>query len=92
MTTKSAIIPFTICRKNWLLCFVVIAVFFAKFINTTGGIDKLLLAREKRVALRTYFNSDIAYRCASFKLVTACASHSSRFIVRMNSLFHFIPP
>lgn len=91
MIVLADIIPFTINNVSWLFCgFVIIAVFFEKFIHTTGRVDQFLFAGEEWMALRTNFNGDVANSGVSLKLVAAGASHSCHIIVRMNSFFHFI--
>jgi hypothetical protein len=62
----------------------------AEFLNATGGVHDLLLAGVKRMALRTYFNREIAASSgAGFELVTAAASNADFFVSWMDFWFHF---
>ena len=77
----------TLCRR--LLCCVTSSV---ELINTSAGINKLLLTGKERMALRAnfylyfLFASRICGTC-SYAL-TASASDSNFFVLRMDSLFH----
>jgi hypothetical protein len=53
-----------------------LGVFLAEFFHPAGGVQHLLLTGEERMALRTYFNVQIAaHGGARFELVAATASN-----------------
>ena len=59
-------------------------------INTSTGVNQLLLAGIERVALGANFNTDILLGRASGKSVTAGATDSGLLVVRMDAFFHLV--
>jgi hypothetical protein len=59
-----------------------------KAIHTAAAVDKLLLAREKRVALAADFNGQLIYRRAGRKGFTASAANRGLAVLRMDILLH----
>ena len=59
-----------------------------ELVNASAGINKLLLAGIKRMALGADFNIDIAKHGVRFYRSTASATDNRRLIVGMNSSFH----
>src|SRR6056297_2416658 len=68
--------------------FLLDAVFAFKPLNTSGGVNQLLLTGKKRMALRANFNLDIFGCGTGLDLVSTCTPDSSRFVFGMNSLLH----
>lgn len=56
--------------------------------DATFGIEKFVLAGEKRMAIGTNFDSDFGFGRAGFKLISAGAVHLGLYIDGMNTLFH----
>jgi hypothetical protein len=70
-------------------CLVGLSVLAAEALDASGGIDQLLLAGEKRVAIRADFEVNIALMGGSGgKRVPAGAHHADFVICGMNLLFH----
>jgi hypothetical protein len=66
-----------------------LAVAFVEAVNAPGSVNQLLLAREKRVALRADFDVQVFLaRRARGKTVAAGALHLDFVVFRMDSLFH----
>jgi hypothetical protein len=59
-----------------------------KSVNTSAGVNQLLLTGEERMALRADFYSDVLLGRACRDLVTASASDYSSFVYGMNTFFH----
>jgi hypothetical protein len=59
-----------------------------ELINASACIDKLLLPRVKRMALRADFNLDVLPCAARFDYLTAGAPYCRLRVIGMNSLFH----
>ncbi len=66
-------------------------VFLLEFLNTAGGVDKLLLAGEEGVACGADLHSHIARCTPHLKGVAASTYDRSERIFRMNITFHFNP-
>jgi hypothetical protein len=79
-------------RKNLvLLRGLCLGVFPAEALHASGGIDELLLAGEKRMAIRANFHRDVALMGrAGHKCITARAVHAHFVVCGMNSCFHRI--
>ena len=60
-----------------------------EFVNTTGGIDKFLLAGKERMAFGA--DSNLGFRTGGFDVpdFSAGAGDDRIFILRMNIFFHF---
>ena len=68
-----------------------LGVFFLKLVNASSRIDQLLFAGEKRMAVRTNFNTDVAFvRRACLKSMLTRADHIYVVIGGMNSSFHIV--
>ena len=61
-------------------------------VNTTAGIDKLLLSCEERMTLAADFDFDVFSCRTCFDNVTASTGNCSLFIIRMYTLFHSVSP
>jgi len=61
-------------------------------VYTSAGINKLLLAGIERVALGTNINLHIALSALRFIGSTASASYCTSFVLRMNSVSHYLSP
>ena len=60
-----------------------------KFVNTSAGINKLLLTGEERMALRAYFNSyDAAGSGTGLNFLAASAPYRNLGILRMDTFLH----
>lgn len=59
-----------------------------KAIHAAGGINQILLAREKGMALRTNLDFKNFFGRAGFKAVPACAGNKGFIIGGVNVLFH----
>ena len=59
-------------------------------INTSTGVNQLLLAGIEGVALGADFNSDVALGRTGSKSVTASATNSSLFVIGMDTFLHFV--
>src|SRR2546423_8564251 len=71
--------------------FRLLAVALVEAVNATGGVHKLLLAREERVALRADFDVYVALlRRARLERVAAGAVDCDVVVGWMNSLLHFV--
>ena len=57
-------------------------------VNTSAGIDQLLLAGIEGMAIAANFNTDILLGGAYLELVAACALDGSGLVLGMDSLFH----
>ena len=58
-------------------------------VNTSAGINKLLLAGEERMALGADFYLDILLCGTGLYNVAASAGYGSLLIIRMDALFHY---
>ena len=74
-----------VSKKTKLL---IAVVFLVEALDTTSGIDHLLLAGEERMTLRADFNSVVTKRGAGFNDVAACTGDLGGFIIGMNAFFH----
>ena len=63
------------------------AIFAAESFNASGGINQLLLTREKRMAVGAYFDVDILQGRARLDNITAGAFDLGFMILGMNTLF-----
>ena len=59
-------------------------------VNTSTGVNQLLLAGIERVALGADFNSDVLLGGASSKDVTASATNCSLFVIGMDTFLHVV--
>ena len=60
-----------------------------ELVDSSAGIDELLLTREERVALRANFNLDLsALGRSGNDLRAASAGNHALFVLGMQSLFH----
>jgi len=59
-------------------------------VDTSTGINQLLLAGIERVALGADFNSDILLGGASGKGVATSTANCSLFVLRMDAFSHFV--
>ena len=64
------------------------AVFPVELVHAAAGIDKLLLAGVKRVALGADLNGDILAGAAGLDDVAAGAADRRRLVVRMDAFLH----
>ena len=71
-----------------VLCLLQIVLLF-KLVNTSAGVNKLLLTGEKRVALGAYINLEIALGGHSLHFRTAGTSNSNLIKLRMDAFSHF---
>lgn len=63
---------------------------FLESVNTSAGIDKLLLTCEERVAVGADIDSEVVARRASLERCAASALNNDGLIVGMDSLLHNI--
>jgi hypothetical protein len=62
-----------------------------KLINASACVNKLLLTGEERMALGANINLLLAALGRSgFYNLTACATNGANFVIRMDSVFHFL--
>lgn len=61
---------------------------FVKAVNTSGCINKFLLASIERMACRTNFNMNIFWCWSCFNYVSTNACNLCKIVIRMDSLFH----
>ena len=59
-------------------------------INTSTGVDQLLLAGVERVALGADLNTDLLLGRTGCEHVATCATDSSLFVVRMDAFSHVV--
>ena len=59
-------------------------------INTSTGVNQLLLAGIERVALGADFNTNILLSRASGKDITASAADRGLFVIGMDTFLHFV--
>lgn len=64
------------------------AVFLLELIDTTTGIDKLLLTCIERVAVGANLNAQVLFNRTGLKCIPTSTSYCGYMISRMNSLFH----
>jgi hypothetical protein len=69
------------------LLFLVDAVLSPVFFNPPGGINEFLLAREKRMAVRTDVHVDFLDRGARFERIPARTDHLGQVVLRMYFFF-----
>jgi hypothetical protein len=65
-----------------------LGVLLLEALDAPGGINKLLLAGEERVACRTDLQADFLFRRTGFELVPAGATHLHFMVLRMYILLH----
>ena len=70
------------------LCFLLQAVFLVETVNTSTGVNKLLLAGVERVTLGANFNLDVLFCRTSLNNCTTRASDSSLFVLGMDTFLH----
>ena len=63
-----------------------------KSVNTSAGIDQLLLARIERMALRADVDAKILLGGAGFNNLSASTLDGCRLVIGMYSVFHFNTP
>ena len=84
------------CLREYRHCTILLVVLFKsllELVNTTAGINKLLLTGEEGVALGANFNSDLTTLCGlGYNGLAACALDHALFVLRLNSFFHFKIP
>ena len=76
-------------RPYCLLKLLIAAETLVKAVNTSAGIYQLLLAGKERMTFRADFHSDILFGRAGLDDLATCATNGRRFVMRMNSLFHY---
>ena len=59
-------------------------------VNTSTGVNQLLLAGVERVALGADFNSDFLLSGASGKRIATSTANGSLFVVRMDTFLHVV--
>ena len=59
-------------------------------VNTSTGVNQLLLAGIERVALGADFDSDVLLGGTSGKDITACTADSSLFVLGMDTFLHVV--
>ena len=59
-----------------------------KSVNTSAGVNQLLLTGEERVSLRADFYSDVLLGRACSDFIAASASDNSSFVCGMNTFLH----
>jgi hypothetical protein len=62
--------------------------FLLEFVNTSAGVDKLLLAGEERMAFRAYINLDIVLYGLGNIFCTASTLYGSGLVIGMDTLLH----
>lgn len=67
---------------------IVLCVTLLELLDPTGGINKFLLACEKRMACRTDFDLDLTHNGTELHLVAAGTDRLNLVIFGMNSFFH----
>ena len=68
--------------------FLLQAVFLVETVNTSTGVNQLLLASVERMALGANFDVDLGLGGTSLDDVAACAGDGAVNVVRMDTLFH----
>ena len=68
--------------------FLLQAVFLVETVNTSTGVNKLLLAGVERVTLGANFNLDVLFGRTSLNNCTTRASDSSLFVLGMDTFLH----
>ena len=68
------------------------AVTLLETVNTSAGIDELLLTREEGVALGANFDLQLTLNGAGLKSITASATNDRLAVLRMDSFLHVISP
>ena len=63
-----------------------------EFVDASTGVNKLLFAREVRMALGANFNADVLLCGTRLECVSACTHDGHVVIVGMDSFFHFVSP
>src|SRR5687767_11719239 len=79
-------------RRGGLLEAVRAAKLLAKTLDAPGGVDELLLAREKRMAVAANVDVQLRLRAARRERVTASAVNRAGVVTGMNLLFHESAP
>ena len=64
------------------------AVLLVELVNTTAGINELLLAGVERMALGADFNGDALTGRTGLDGCAACALYNGGLVIRMDTLFH----
>jgi hypothetical protein len=82
-------IPFLHTSKTGALLH---AVSLFESLNTTGSINQLLLTGKERVAGGAYFRRYLRFGGTSLESIPAQTFNSYFIILRMDSLFHYLPP
>ena len=59
-------------------------------INTSTGVNQLLLAGIERVALGADFNTNVLLGRTSGKDIAACTADSGLFVLGMDTFLHFV--
>lgn len=63
---------------------------FVELVNTSAGINKLLLSGKEWVALGADFHLYVLLCRASFDYVAACTFDSGGLVIRMNCVLHVV--
>jgi hypothetical protein len=90
---------FDFCKADKLLLSESGSLFGAQFrilllelVYAARSVDKLLLAGEKRMAIRANFDADVAFMGGTgLERVLACADHVDLIVGRVYSSFHSVP-
>ena len=72
------------------LCILLNTKSLVETVNTSTGVNQLLLAGVERVALRADFNSDVLLGGASGKSVATSTANRSLFVVGMDAFSHVV--
>ena len=72
------------------MCVLLQAKTLVEAINTSTGVNQLLLAGIERVALGADLNTDLLLGGASRKDITTSTANGSLFVVGMDTFLHFV--
>jgi hypothetical protein len=72
--------------------FLLQTVFLVETINTSTGVNQLLLAGVERVALGADFNLDVLFGGAGLNDLAACASDGRLLVLGVDTFLHFSSP
>ena len=79
-----------LCSAGMILWFLLQAKTLVEPINTSTGVNQLLLAGIERVALGADFNTNILLGRAGGKNITASAADRGLFVIGMDTFLHFV--
>ena len=71
-------------------CFLLQAETLVEAINTSTGVNQLLLAGIERVALGADFHTNVLLGRTSGKDIAACAADGGLFVLGMDTFLHFV--